>query len=161
MVDFSTSFSFEAPAACLRAWPHGLQDPQKGQTSESMRQGCLFYPILKSDFGNITAERVQTQYFCLKCRKQFQGPAALTVHAFKKHERCADMRYYVEGSQCECCLRHYAGYVELFNHVKRSRRCKQYYMQVLRDKCIRESTVKQPNPIPGNGTLFTFRLKDL
>ena len=63
------------------------------------------------------------QWFCLKCKMSFGSPAALSVHSFKKHDRVHTARYYITGTQCEACLKHYSSYVSLFNHVKRSLVC--------------------------------------
>ena len=68
------------------------------------------------------------EHFCAKCKMRFTSVAAQTVHAFKKHGRLCEVRHFVLGKQCEACLRHYSTHINLINHVKRKRLCKQFYL---------------------------------
>ena len=79
--------------------------------------------------GNEVVPPKPTEWFCLCCARQFQSAAAQAVHAFKKHDRKQAARYFVTGTQCEICLKHYSTYVNLFNRVKRSNACLEAYLK--------------------------------
>ena len=64
--------------------------------------------------------------FCLRCRQTFARPAAWAVHAFKKHQRVTSARLYASGTQCSACLKQYANYPALVNHLRYSVRCLQH-----------------------------------
>lgn len=73
--------------------------------------------------------REHMSYFCAKCKMVFPSKAAMVVHAFKMHRRCNELRYFVTGRQCSSCLKHYATTIDLVNHAKRSKLCREYSLR--------------------------------
>lgn len=92
-------------------------------------QGVIMQEVIEAGFGyKAMAASPRQPFYCLKCQKVFQRRADLAVHAFKKHDRINPARKYVQGRQCEKCLKHYATYPDLVNHVKRSLHCMNFYI---------------------------------
>ena len=90
-------------------------------------------------------------HFCLKCAKGFDSAAALSVHAFKLHDKKNDMRHFVLGNQCESCLKLYATNIDLVNHTKTQAQCRAFYL----------TRGQQVDPLPGvNSRSATQRLTD-
>ena len=125
-VDFATSLK-ESPGkwkACIRraikravssrqriaAWNRWHRD-----IAQEAQNAGLWMPLSRAseDAG----------YFCLKCAKGFVSAAALSVHAFKLHDKKNDMRHFVLGNQCESCLKLYATNIDLVNHTKTQAQC--------------------------------------
>ena len=89
---------------------------------------AVMQDVLESGFGHRPQRVVEAQqHYCLACRQTFVRRSALTVHAFKKHGRVNQVRDFVQGTQCERCLRVYDRYTDLVNHVKRSTACFDFY----------------------------------
>ena len=79
---------------------------------------------------DVTRILTDTTDFCLKCRQTFSGPAAWSVHAFRKHGRVTPARRYAQGTQCSRCLKDYSSYTALVNHLRNSQLCLDYLRTV-------------------------------
>lgn len=90
--------------------------------------GIIMQEVVEAGFGyKAFAPIPQQPFYCLRCQRIFQRRADLAVHAFKKHDRINPARKFVQGTQCERCLKHYATYPDLVNHVKRTQSCLHFY----------------------------------
>ena len=96
------------------------------------------------------------EFYCLACGKSFASASAMSVHAFKKHQRVNAIRRFVTGLQCECCLRHYSSTINLQNHAKNVSRCLNFYLARpelvdiepgVNSRAVEKARVARPDPL--------------
>ena len=68
-------------------------------------------------------EEPATTWLCRVCDRVFKTKAALSVHFFKTHGRCAGYRHYLQGTKCEGCNKEFWTRGRLEDHLRASAKC--------------------------------------
>ena len=71
---------------------------------------------------------------CLICDKIFKKKSALGVHFFSTHGRCAEYRFFLQGTRCRSCQREFHTKGRLEDHLRATPKC----VRVLRRTCTPE-----------------------
>ncbi|CAE7257034.1 unnamed protein product [Symbiodinium sp. CCMP2592] len=82
-------------------------------------------------------------WLCRICDRTYRNKAALGVHFFKAHGRCAEYRSYVEGTLCRACNKEFWTSGRLEDHLRAAKKC----LRVLQKRFQPRQTV-----LPGYGS---------
>ncbi|CAE7241221.1 unnamed protein product [Symbiodinium sp. CCMP2592] len=126
------------PSPCEEAWPQWwklLRDaPQriKRRTNKQLAKDFIAYQeemtsqlCLWTLFKTVAnpSQTGPAAWPCRSCRKSFRSKAALGVHLFKVHGRCAEYRYFISGTVCLVCQKQFWTEGRLEDHARASSHC--------------------------------------
>ena len=76
-------------------------------------------------------KEVEQPWTCLICDKSFRKKSALGVHFFSTHGRCAEYRFFLQGTRCQSCQTEFHTRGRLEDHLRATPKC----VRVLRRTC--------------------------
>ncbi|CAE6948720.1 unnamed protein product [Symbiodinium sp. CCMP2592] len=114
----------------LRQQPHRVKKRAQRQNVEDFRKFkekaaihvCLWH-LHRSLPAPTAATKKEPTWWCRMCDKGFRTRAALSVHFFSVHNRCAEYRRYLCGTKCASCGTEYWTTGRLEDHLRASKKC--------------------------------------
>ena len=83
---------------------------------------CKWYLYRQLPAEERQEERCE-QWTCVMCDKNFRKRSALGVHLFRTHGRCAEYRFFLQGTQCQSCHREFHTRGRLEDHLRATKKC--------------------------------------
>ena len=91
----------------------------KQQAAVDICKWCLYRQLLQQE----RPREDDTLWKCLMCDKAFRKKSALSVHFFSVHGRCAEYRFFLQGTRCQSCQREFHTRGRLEDHLRATRKC--------------------------------------